>query len=152
MVQTVTGPVSVDQLGMTLTHEHLFGDLSEAVHPPVRAFPIELGDSIVTSDIAWLVREDPYASRDNARIAADQGEIVAEELAVFIAAGGRTVLDSSTGVERYPAALLDLARRTGLQIVMAGGWCLSHGDDHTLSDADGTAVVHPFAGLAASWS
>ena len=136
LVETVTGPVPVDELGMTLTHEHLFGDLSEAVHPPVRSFPVDLADAAVTAEIAWLLREDPYASRDNARIGADQGSIVADEVTIFVAAGGRTVIDSSTGVERQPAALLDLARRTGLQIVMSGGWCLAHGDVHTLTDAD----------------
>jgi len=136
LVQTVMGPVPVDELGMTLTHEHLFGDLSEAVHPPVRSFPVDLAGATVTAEIAWLLREDPYASRDNARIGADQGSIVADELTAFVAAGGRTVIDSSTGIERQPAALLELARRTGLQIVMAGGWCLSHGDVHTLTDAD----------------
>ena len=135
-VQTVTGPVPVGELGMTLTHEHLFGDLSEAVHPPVRSFPVDLADAPVTAEIAWLLREDPYSSRDNARIGADQLPIVAEEVGAFLAAGGRTVVDSSTGAERQPAALLELARRTGLQIVMAGGWCLSHGDEHTLTDAD----------------
>ena len=136
LVHTVTGPIAVEQLGMTLTHEHLFGDLSDAVHPPVRAFPVDLERAEVTPSIAWLLREDPYSSRDNARIVADQGQIVAEEVSIFRAAGGRTILDSSTGVERQPAALLDLARRTGLNIVMAGGWCLSHGDERMFTDAD----------------
>jgi len=136
MVQTVTGPVPVNELGMTLTHEHLFGDLSEAVHPAVRDFPVDLAEAAVSAEIGWLLREDPYASQDNARIVADQGPIVADELTTFVTAGGRTVIDSSTGIERYPAALLDLARRTGLQIIMSGGWCLSHGDEHTLTDAD----------------
>ena len=141
LIQTVTGAVPADELGMTLTHEHLFGDLSEAVHPPVRPFPVDLADAPVTAEIAWLLREDPYSSRDNARIGADQGRIVAEEVAAFSMAGGRTVLDSSTGTERQPAALLDLARRTGLQIVMAGGWCLSHGNVHTLTDKDITKMT-----------
>ena len=46
-VQTVTGPVPVNELGITLTHEHLFGDLSEAVHPPVRSFPVDLANATV---------------------------------------------------------------------------------------------------------
>jgi phosphotriesterase-related protein len=56
-------------------------------------------------------------------------------------AGGRTIINSTTGSGRHPAALLELARRTGLQIVMSGGWCLSHGDVHTLTDADITAMT-----------
>ena len=141
LVQTVTGLIAVDDLGMTLTHEHLFGDLSEAVHSPVRTFPGNLANAAVSAENAWLVREDPYSNRDNLRIGANQGSIVAEEVTVFVAAGGRSVIDSSTGVERQPAALLELARRTGLQIVMSGGWCLSHGDVHTLTDADIAAMT-----------
>ena len=146
LVQTVTGPISVAELGMTLTHEHLFGDLSEAVHPAVRSFPVDVAETVVTADIAWLLREDPYASRDNARIGADQGPIVADEVMAFVAASGRSIIDSSTGTERHPAALLDLARRTGLQIVMSGGWCLSHGDVHTFTDADVAAMTVELVG------
>ena len=146
LVQTVTGPVNVDELGMTLTHEHLFGDLSEAVHAPVRSFPVGLAEATVTANIAWLLREDPYASRDNARIGADQALTVADELTALVSAGGRTVIDSSTGVERQPAALVDLAHRTGLQIVMSGGWCLSHGDVHTLTAADVSRMTAELVG------
>lgn len=136
LVQTVTGPISVDDLGATLTHEHLFGDLSDATHPPVREFPINIGDVLVTPEVAWMIREDPYANRDNTRIGPDQLDVVAHEISEFLAVGGRTVIDSSTGPEREPEALVALARRTGLQIVMSGGWCLSHGDPREFTDDD----------------
>lgn len=135
-VQTVSGPVPVEQLGMTLTHEHLLNDLSEAFHGGVRPFSHRIAEIPVTPATAWLLREDPYASRDNCSMSLDDLPIVAEELGLFAKAGGRTVIDNTTGSGRRPAALRELSRRTGLNLVMAGGWCLSHGLDHDLRPSD----------------
>ena len=85
---------------------------------------------------AWLLREDPYSSADNCGYDESDLETIVDELSLFTNAGGRTVINSSTGFRRSPAALVEVSRRTGLQIVMAGGWCLSHGDEHTFTDAD----------------
>jgi len=136
LVQTVTGLVSVNDLGMTLPHEHLFNDLSEALYPGIRPFSRDLAHAPVTPANAWLLREDPYSSADNCGFDENNMETIVAELAPFTSSGGRTIINSTTGVGRRPAALLALARRTGLQIVMSGGWCLSHGDVHTLTDAD----------------
>ena len=141
LVQTVTGPVAVEDLGMTLPHEHLFNDLSEALYPGIRSFSRSLTHAPVTPANAWLLREDPYSSADNCGFDESDMETVVAELTPFMNAGGRTIINSTTGAGRRPAALVELARRTGLQIVMSGGWCLSHGDVHTLTDADIAAMT-----------
>lgn len=141
LVQTVTGPISVNELGITLPHEHIFNDLSEALYPGVRPFSRDLAQAPVTAANAWLLREDPYASADNCGFGESDMETIVAELALFTGAGGRTIINSSTGLGRRPAALVEAARRTGLQIVMSGGWCLSHGDVHTLTDADITQMT-----------
>lgn len=146
MVQTVTGPVRADELGVTLTHEHLFGDLSDAFHLPSDPHLLEIVDAPVTPWIAAALREDPYGNRDNIRIDAEMIAEVAEEVAAFRAVGGRTVVDSSTGPERHPTDLRELARRTGLQVVMAGGWCLSHGDERQFTDDDVAAMTSELVG------
>ena len=135
-VQTVLGPVPVSELGMTLTHEHLLNDLSEAVHGGTRPFSSRIAEVPVSPANAWLLREDPYASRDNCSMSLADLPIVAEELGLFAAAGGQTVVDNTTGRGRRPAALVELSRRTGLNLVMGGGWCLSHGQEHTLTAGD----------------
>ncbi len=146
MVQTVLGPIPVGELGMTLPHEHIFNDLSEALYPGVRSFSADLADATVTPALAWLLREDPYACADNCGFDETDLEVVVEELEVFTRAGGRTVVNNTTGTGRRPAALVEVARRTGLNVVMAGGWCLSHGDDHTLTDADVDRMVTELVG------
>jgi phosphotriesterase-related protein len=133
-VQTVLGPVPVTELGVTLMHEHVFNDLSEALHPGVRDFSAGLVDAEVSPANAWLLREDPYSCPDNCRM--DDEAVIAQELGLFAQAGGRTVVDNTTGKGRDVAKLVRTARSTGLNIVMGSGWSLAHGYDDSLGDQD----------------
>ncbi len=49
LVQTVLGPVPASELGTTLPHEHLFSELTEAVHPGVRSFSRPLASARVSA-------------------------------------------------------------------------------------------------------
>lgn len=119
---------------MTLMHEHTVGGLPEAVHSGVRPFSGRIAGVRVSPVNAWLVREDPYCCRDNCAL--DDEEVTAEELGLFAAAGGRTLVDNSTGAARDPAALLRLSERTGLTVVMGSGWSLAHGYDDSWGALD----------------
>jgi phosphotriesterase-related protein len=99
-VMTVTGPVPSDRLGFTLVHEHVFLDL--------------------TRDVAGKMSllNDP--------------ELAYRELMRYKAAGGVTLVDQTTGGLRghdhdllpvtHALAIRDMAKRTGLQIVLGAGW------------------------------
>jgi phosphotriesterase-related protein len=99
-VMTVTGPVPADALGPTLMHEHVFLDL--------------------TRDVAGRnsLLNDP--------------ELAYRELMRYREAGGVTVVDQTTGGLRghdhdllpvkHALAVRDIARRTGLRIVLGAGW------------------------------
>jgi phosphotriesterase-related protein len=89
-VQTVTGPVAVDELGVTLVHEHLIVDMYE---PSLNALGVLL----------------------------DEGA-AAEELALFGAAGGRTVVDQTTvGLNPDFEALRRISQASGVRIVAGTG-------------------------------
>src|SRR3954454_1899392 len=126
-VQTVLGPVPSSDLGMTLPHEHLFNDLSEALYPGVGPFSSALADARGTPELAWLLREDPYACADNCGFDERDLDSVVAELDVFVRAGGRTVVNNTTGSGRNPAALVRGAEATRLNVVMAGGGGLAPG-------------------------
>ncbi len=90
-VVTVLGPVPADQLGVTLTHEHLILDLCR-----------------VTRDASQVLNEVPLAI---------------QELGYFGRAGGATVVEvTNRGLGRNPGALVEIARATGLNVVMGAGW------------------------------
>lgn len=90
-VMSVLGPVPVDELGMTLPHEHLLCDLAR-----------------VTG-----YREHRL----------DDVELAILEAKRFRDAGGKTIVDmTSGGLGRNPLALQQIARATGLNIIMGCGW------------------------------
>lgn len=90
-VMTVLGPVAADELGVTLPHEHLLIDLFKVFQPNRE-----------------LLLNDP--------------ELAADELALFAAAGGGTIVDLTTqDLGRRPGDLVEISRRTGVNIVMCAG-------------------------------
>jgi phosphotriesterase-related protein len=107
MVVTVLGPVQASALGITLPHEHLFIDLRAMIG---RA---PTGGRFTLEEI-----------HRNLRLADE--EVAAYELERFRARGGRSLVEVTTvGIGRDPGALARLARRTGVNIVMATGFYLA---------------------------
>jgi phosphotriesterase-related protein len=136
-VLTVNGPISPDELGITLMHEHVFLDFNipnmdvERWKKAERAYPstpaeLEHWNHPVTIDILadiWqgLSMDPEVVNRDSLII--DDEATVAAELERFAKHGGRTVVDvTSIGLSRSPAALRRVAEATGLNIVMGSGW------------------------------
>jgi phosphotriesterase-related protein len=92
-VQTVLGPVDPAALGVTLPHEH-------------------------TQIALWHIE----ARWDYWQLTRD-AEVIAAELAAFRDEGGATIVDlTPAGVGRDPAWLVEVARTTGLNVVMGCGW------------------------------
>lgn len=153
-VATVTGQIGSDELGLTLTHEHLCNDARLALvvsDEPGLAF---LRDAAVTPELAWLLRERPYGCLDNCVL--DDAEAVVADLAAFGAAGGggtqrdphppageaRTVVEvTPPGLGRDPLALRELAERSGVRVVMGSGWYLQPYHPPHLAAADEHALA-----------
>ncbi len=92
-VQTVLGPVDPGSLGVTLPHEH-------------------------TQIALWHIegRWDYWQLTRDA-------DLIAAELGAFRDAGGGTIVDLTlAGVGRDPMWLQDVARSTGLNVIMGSGW------------------------------
>ncbi|MGW4032738.1 phosphotriesterase family protein [Streptomyces sp. NPDC004838] len=124
-VRTVIGTVPVAELGITLMHEHLLNDTSSCWHPPGPddAEGREIAEQPLRMSYLGRLRNDPFLSRDNIRM--DDTGLAAAEAARFAAAGGRTIVEQTcSGIGRDPAGLAEVARRTGLNIVMGCGFYL----------------------------
>lgn len=117
IVMTVAGPIAPDALGVTLVHEHLHMDTTPVL--AVHGYPVD-ADGPFDGARAAEARWNPGTHPDNYRLT--DADLAVEELSHVAAAGGRTIVDV-TPVElgREPRALLDIATRTGLQVVMGGG-------------------------------
>ena len=115
-VQTVLGPIAPGDLGPTLMHEHLLCDIR---HPSQRK-PESLGPELALDNV-WAIN---YGTVKNAarNFLLDARDVATEEIRLMLAAGGRSVVDlSSGGLSPDPLGLVEIARATGAHIVMGCG-------------------------------
>ena len=118
-VQTVMGPIDVEQLGVTQAHEHLYFDCEYLYE---RAWPNNVFSSEkVTAQNRGEVMTDLqtvlYKYGDN--LLFDDTDMIIDELADFKAAGGQTIFEVTTvDLGRDPWKLRRIAEKTGLNIVM----------------------------------
>lgn len=132
-VMTVLGPVQAKDLGPTLVHEHILNDCTcwWRGHDPT--FKSSIRDVLVSPDMLWLLRNDPFANKHNCAL--DDEALAIKELGLFAAEGGHTVVDPTCqGIGRNPQALVRIAKATGLNIIMGAGYYLqSSHPDHLAS-------------------
>jgi len=128
---TVLGPVEPGTLGQTLVREHLAASFAPPSDTPAgwraagrkrpaaaadrRFYETPLGIGMLGAAALGA------ANRDNESLG-DMG-VAEAELLGFTRAGGRSIVDATTRSHRRNAsALAQLARSTGVNIVMAAGW------------------------------
>ena len=105
-VQTVRGPVAVDDLGITLTHEHLLNDVSSwwERSGSCGLDPDDFADAPVSEALLWDLRHDPFGNRANLTL--DDVDVACAELGRFAALGGLTVVEATGwGIGRDLAGL-----------------------------------------------
>ena len=118
-VRTVRGDVDAADLGLTLPHEHLVSSLTAKLTPPEGDPGRRLRDLPLTAELVDAVRRAPFSSRDN--LVMDEA-LATAELAAFVGAGGRTVVDQTPpDLGRDLPALRRIAAATGLHVVAACG-------------------------------
>ncbi|MDQ7976877.1 phosphotriesterase-related protein [Paraburkholderia sp. SARCC-3016] len=122
-VMTVCGPVPVDEMGVTLMHEHILLDASNKWVPPSCCAGRHIGEQKVHIGILGALRMNPLMNRDNCRLV--DVDLAVDELMKFRERGGTTVVDpTNIGIGRDPLALQEVSRRTGLHVVMSTGFYL----------------------------
>ena len=115
--QTVLGPIPADRLGVTSTHEHLLVDLSGLQPPPVEASRRATFYAPVTMELLGSINFGGHRSLDNSRLL-DVETAIAETL-LYKRAGGDTIVEAtSIGIGRDPEGLRQIARATGLNVIM----------------------------------
>lgn len=120
-INTVSGPITRQQLGIVAPHEHVLLDQSnhyQAVPTPGITDPEN--QKVEMWNLGILSR-DCFALKDNTIL--DNEEDQTEEVAFFKRAGGGTLVDASLpGIGRDPHVLLRVAQKTGLNVIMGTGF------------------------------
>ncbi len=121
LVQTVLGAVHPDELGVTLTHEHLLIDLAFHREPPSEAFLREIFYRPVTLETVGYLKHYGYANHDDAQLLDIATAI--DEIGLYRQHGGGSVVDAtSIGISRDPVGLSRIARATGLNVIMGSSY------------------------------
>ncbi len=129
-VQTVLGLIEPDQLGRTMTHEHLTMTFECSHVPPspgdegLAAAPIEM------KHLHWL-QQNPYSHNENLLLN-QEIEAVKEELLCYRKAGGGSIVENTTtGITRNLPILRQLAKETGVHIIAGAGYYVdvTHSDE-----------------------
>ena len=120
-VQTVLGPVEPEALGVTLTHEHLFIDLTGVLPGrPTGAGWHDIYDEPLSADNVGLVRHHFVPNKDTGRLS--DLDVAITEATYFKRRGGGTLVDvTNPDIGRDPVNLAAVAHETDLNIVMGAG-------------------------------
>ncbi|MFO1090666.1 MAG: hypothetical protein U1E46_13930 [Hyphomicrobiales bacterium] len=125
--QTVLGLVDPAALGVTLMHEHLLLDESALDPTPSDPELLRLFEAPLTPEILTQIRYAGVNNREN--LIFDDVALSVRELLPFKAAGGGTVVEVTPhGLSRDASGLQQIARRTGVHVIMGCSWYVA--DSH----------------------
>ena len=119
-VLTVLGPTDPNDLGITITHEHLLIDLGVVFIDPPNENERRLAEEPVgLGNLGWI-RVNWSSNRDNL-VQADVSLAIREAARYADAGGGSLVDATSIGIGRNAEALAEVSRATGIHVVMGAG-------------------------------
>jgi phosphotriesterase-related protein len=137
IVQTVSGPIEPEALGLTLAHEHLWMDSRPllGVHG-YQATDVGAWDIGAAAEARW----NPGSHPDNYRLT-DVGATI-EELAPFVRAGGRSIVElTPPSLGRDPVRVREISERAGVHVVLGTGHYLEAVHDPWVAAADEATIA-----------
>ena len=145
-VQTVLGPISPEQLGITLTHEHLiFRGASRTSYQAQNASERAFYEKPVSMETLGRIRYYHAANADNYRL--DDVPTAINEVGQYKQYGGGSLVDAtSLGIGRDPAGLARISRATGVNIVMGGSYYVGDFHPPEMDDLSEDDIVHQIVG------
>lgn len=122
-INGVRGPIDIDSLGVTLTHEHLWLDVAplyKRAHPDL----VMTDEKVTKANRAQVMRDlhsIVFEYEDN--LSFTDVDMTVKELEPFKAAGGQTIIEVSTAdIARNPLKLREIAEKSNINVIMGGSW------------------------------
>ncbi|XP_050402943.1 phosphotriesterase-related protein isoform X2 [Patella vulgata] len=122
-IQTVTGLISPEELGQTLTHEHLSINASSFfVDPCQPRFKDNINKPFTLENYGWI-QHNPYSHKPNLQIDTPEEQTVIQELKYFKENGGDAMVENSTiGLHADVEFLKRASEETGVKIIASTGF------------------------------
>ena len=132
-IQTVSGLIDPEALGVCLTHEHLLVDLSDLLPPPNTATARAFYAQPLTHEAAAHCRN--YSEFGTAHHKLDSIETAVAELGLYRQYGGRAMVDLTLpGICRDPVGLQRISRAAGVHVVMGCGFYVAAAHPRELAE------------------
>ena len=140
-VQTVLGPVDPEQLGITLTHEHLLIDMSPLFGPPEQASAKDLYYQPVSLQNVGRIRHWAGRSLDDVQLT--DISVAIDEANTYMQYGGGTLVDAtSIGIKRDPTGLARISRAVGVKVVMGASYYVDAAQTPDMDELSEDDLVH----------
>jgi len=112
-----------EDLGVTLTHEHL-SMVFDVAHVPADAKDAEKANSSITLENLGWIRHNPFSHKPNLVFNDQKTETaIHEEMEMFKKNGGGTIVENTTnGLQRNVTFMKELAQKTGVNIIAGTGY------------------------------
>ena len=121
MIRTVSGDIEIENIGTTLCHEHLRIDLKKIFQEPEEKIDYEKAYSQVTLENLGWIRANYINNLDN--LGLYEEKLIVDELLLFKESGGKTLVEvTPVDIGRDPNTLLNISKRTGLNVIMGSGY------------------------------
>lgn len=122
-IQTVLGPIEPEQLGITMTHEHLLLDYSHAFGSMEPKDPDRKKTFNAPLNMETLSRIYYAGHWNRENFILDDEQLAIEEALHFKQHSGSTIVDvTSIGFKRNPEGLRRIAEATGLNVIMGSSF------------------------------
>ena len=120
-VQTVTGRIDAENLGPTLMHEHILSDITGLFEPPMAATERSRAFAPISLENLGWIRRNYFKNHPN--LILDDLDTAIDELKLFFQWGGGTIVElTMPGIGRDPVGIAQIARTSGVNIVIATGY------------------------------
>ena len=134
-IQTVLGLIDPQDLGLTMTHEHLLIDFSVMFNPTPDVTTQRMAHAPVSMENLGWIRQYCYSNLDNLLVLDEDTAI--KEATLYQRHGGGAIVDATTiGIGRDPLALARISRGAGVHVVMGAGYYVDAAQPNQINQKD----------------
>ena len=134
-IQTVLGLIDPQDLGLTMTHEHLLIDFSVMFNPTPDVTTQRMAHAPVSMENLGWIRQYCYSNLDNLLVLDEDTAI--EEATLYQRHGGGAIVDATPiGIGRDPLALARISRGAGVHVVMGAGYYVDAAQPNQINQKD----------------
>jgi phosphotriesterase-related protein len=120
-IMTVRGPVSLEDMGISMTHIHVLSNLMCWFQEPMEASKVFLSNLPLSMEMLGDIRRDIFINKDN--MVLGDIDLAIQEVMEYKRLGGSTLVEvTPPGIGRDPRGLRKISESTGLNIVCCTGW------------------------------